>query len=187
MNYYTSDLHFGQESLLATGKWKERPFQTLEEMSTEIIKRWNAKVTNADHVYILGDVGARGFASMHPECLVQLKGQKHLLLGNHDDVSDLRIRQLFVEVCHYKKITDQDKVVIMSHYPIMMWEGQQRGTILLYGHLHNTVDEQLYQKYLADFRIARNIDCQAFNVGVCHWNYEPVTLTDILKIKLKTK
>ena len=32
MNFYTADLHFGQESLLATGKWKERPFNTLEEM-----------------------------------------------------------------------------------------------------------------------------------------------------------
>lgn len=32
MIYYTSDLHFGQKSLLATGKWKERPFETLEEI-----------------------------------------------------------------------------------------------------------------------------------------------------------
>ena len=30
MIYYTSDLHFGQKSLLATGKWKERPFETLK-------------------------------------------------------------------------------------------------------------------------------------------------------------
>lgn len=59
MNFYTSDLHFGQKSLLATGKWKERPFNTLEEMSEELIKRHNAKVTNADHVYIIGDVGSR--------------------------------------------------------------------------------------------------------------------------------
>ena len=38
MIYYTSDLHFGQKSLLATGKWKERPFETLEEMHAAQIK-----------------------------------------------------------------------------------------------------------------------------------------------------
>ena len=45
MNFYTADLHFGQESLLATGKWKERPFSTLEEMHKDQIKKWNKKVT----------------------------------------------------------------------------------------------------------------------------------------------
>ena len=53
MIFFTSDIHFGQQSLLATGKWKERPFNTLEEMLSEIIKRWNKKVTNGDDVYIL--------------------------------------------------------------------------------------------------------------------------------------
>jgi len=50
MIYYTSDLHFGQKSLLATGKWKERPFETLEEMHAAQIKRWNDKVTNGDDI-----------------------------------------------------------------------------------------------------------------------------------------
>ena len=27
MIFFTSDIHFGQQSLLATGKWKERPFK----------------------------------------------------------------------------------------------------------------------------------------------------------------
>ena len=74
MIYYTSDLHFGQKSLLATGKWKERPFETLEEMHASQIKRWNDKVTNGDDVYIAGDVGARGYHNMLPELLAQLKG-----------------------------------------------------------------------------------------------------------------
>ena len=89
MNFYTADMHFGQESLLASGKWQERPFMTLEEMHAEQIKKWNKKVTNGDDVYILGDVGSRGYHNMHPEILAQLKGRKHLILGNHDDVSDL--------------------------------------------------------------------------------------------------
>lgn len=191
MNYYTSDLHFGQKSLLATGKWKERPFKTLDEMNSELIKRWNKKVTNADHVYILGDVGARGYQNMHPEYLCQLKGQKHLILGNHDDVSDARVKQLFVEICDYKKISDnkkgQSRTVVLSHYPIFMWDGQHRGNILLYGHLHNTVEEELFQKYMQEYFAETESHLRpgetlggAYNVCSCNWNYEPVTLDEIL-------
>lgn len=62
--------------------------------------------TNGDDVYIAGDVGARGYHNMFPELLAQLKGRKHLVLGNHDDVSDLRVRQQFVEIVNYKELTD---------------------------------------------------------------------------------
>lgn len=191
MYYYTSDIHFGQLSLLAGGRFKERPYQTLDEMHSAIIKNWNKKVTNADHVYILGDVGARG-PQMHPELLAQLKGSKHLILGNHDDVRDLRVRQQFVEICHYKKIMDNKngkaRELVLSHYPILMWEGQHHGAILLYGHLHNTVEESLFQKYLAQFNKDRpaaqgESSCAAYNVGMCLWDYTPVSLDEILDWK----
>lgn len=38
--------------------------------------------------------------------VAQLKGQKVLVKGNHDDVSDARYKQLFHEICDYKEITD---------------------------------------------------------------------------------
>ena len=190
MNYYTSDIHFGQKALLKDGKYHERPFTTLEEMQSEIIKRWNKKVTNADHVYILGDVGARGANQMHPELLACLKGNKHLILGNHDDVSDLRVRQQFAEICHYKKMFDNKggkaREVILSHYPILMWEGQHRGAILLYGHVHNTVEEAFFQKYLAEFyrerpRQPEETDGAAYNVGMALWDYTPVSLDEMIE------
>ena len=189
MNYYTSDLHFGQQSLLANGKWHERPFTSVQEMNEELIKRWNKKITNADHVYILGDVGSRGVWNMHPECLAKLKGNKHLIIGNHDDVTDLRIQQLFVEICDYKELSDNqngtNQKLVLSHYPIMMWNGQHRGSILLYGHLHNSIEEELFQKYLTMFNEDRKPMegeqlCRAYNVGACLWNYEPVSLHEIL-------
>ena len=189
MNYYTSDIHFGQKALLKEGKYHERPFTTLEEMQSEIIKRWNKKVTNADHVYILGDVGTRGAGQLRPELLACLKGNKHLVLGNHDDISDLRVRQQFVEICHYKKMFDNKggkaREVILSHYPILMWEDQHRGAILLYGHVHNTVEESFFQKYLAEFyrerpRKPKETDGAAYNVGMALWDYTPVSLGQLL-------
>ncbi|MFR2606705.1 MAG: hypothetical protein ACLTAX_17030 [Waltera sp.] len=57
MNYYISDLHLFHEAAI---RFDDRPFRDLEEMHTEIVKRWNEKVNNGDTVYILGDVSMRG-------------------------------------------------------------------------------------------------------------------------------
>lgn len=41
--FFTSDLHFGHENVLS---FDNRPFETVEEMDDELIKRWNDKVGN---------------------------------------------------------------------------------------------------------------------------------------------
>lgn len=37
-------------------KFENRPFETVEEMDEEYIKRWNTKVKKGDEIYILGDL-----------------------------------------------------------------------------------------------------------------------------------
>ena len=51
--FFTSDLHFGHENVL---KFDDRPFETVEEMDEELIRRWNNKVDKGDLVYVLGDL-----------------------------------------------------------------------------------------------------------------------------------
>ena len=51
--FFTSDLHFGHENVI---KFDERPFNSVEEMDEELIKRWNNKVGKGDIVYVLGDL-----------------------------------------------------------------------------------------------------------------------------------
>ena len=51
--FFTSDLHFGHENVL---RFDSRPFATVEEMDSELIRRWNAKVGRGDLVYVLGDM-----------------------------------------------------------------------------------------------------------------------------------
>ena len=41
INYYISDLHFFCKSELRNGYFKERPFDTLEEMHETIKRNWN--------------------------------------------------------------------------------------------------------------------------------------------------
>lgn len=80
MNYYISDLHLFHEAAI---RFDDRPFRDLEEMHTEIVKRWNEKVNNGDTVYILGDVSMRGKNENLIALVAILKGKKVLIRGNH--------------------------------------------------------------------------------------------------------
>ena len=53
-----------------------------------------------------------------------LKGHKVMVKGNHDDIKDLRYKQLFDEICDYKEISDtldgRNEKLVLCHYPILM-------------------------------------------------------------------
>lgn len=196
MNYYIADLHFFCKSQTNEGSvnYDKRPFATVDEMHEEMLRRWNEKVTNGDTVYILGDVSMRGKNEELISLVARLKGKKILLRGNHDDLSDYRYKQLFHEVCDYKEITDNiggtAYKLCMSHYPLMMWNGQHSGTILLYGHTHTSNEDAFFQECLQ--RMNENDDliqlsrgekkAVAINVGCMmpYMNYEPRSLKELL-------
>lgn len=80
MNYFISDLHLGHKNSL---KFDNRPFNTIEEQDKFIIENWNKTITNEDDVYILGDFSWYKSAKTI-EIYSNLKGKKHLIIGNHD-------------------------------------------------------------------------------------------------------
>lgn len=192
MNYYISDIHFGCQN-----KFEGR---TLEHDQL-VIDNWNRTVTNSDTVYILGDVGKIGSNKENEylcKCISVLKGKKVLVLGNHDDdLKDIRLKQLFIEVCNYKEIYDNfdgcSHKVIMSHYPILFYNQQhKKNTIHLYGHLHATSEWRLYKdclKYVNDYfneaTLKGRTDCPpacAYNVGAAlpYIDWCPRTLKEII-------
>lgn len=188
-NYYISDLHFGCQN-----KYEGR---TLEHDKL-IINNWNSTITNSDTVYILGDIGRIGNNKDNEhlcQCISVLKGKKVCVLGNHDrDLKDIRLKQLFTEVCDYKEVTDNfDGVcykVIMSHYPILFWANQHKGAIHLYGHVHMSDEWEVYKQslqYVNDFFKDKTLkgytDCPpavAYNVGCMLMDYTPKTLKEII-------
>ena len=194
MKYYISDMHFFHKNVTKEGNnFDNRPFNSLAEMHKKKKKKWNSKITNGDTVYILGDIAMRGTNEELIALVAQLKGRKVLIKGNHDDVSDMRYKNIFEEIYDYKEITDyvdQDAYkLVLSHYPILMWNGQHRGTIHLYGHTHNTYENEFYQECLRRLNIenlTRSEKCydivRAYNVGCMmpYMNYEPRTLKEIL-------
>ena len=208
MNYYISDLHLFHRNVTRAGKnFDNRPFDNLEEMHSIIKEKWNAKVTNGDMVYILGDMAMRGTQEELIAFISTLKGHKVIVRGNHDDIRDLRYKQLYDEICDYKEIRDSlngetVKLILCHyphkcngdnhlrcHYPILMWKDQHYGSILLYGHVHNSVEEYYFKKCLREMNTEEFFDrrkgdtvLRAYNVGCMmpYMNYEPRTLEEIV-------
>jgi len=189
VNYYISDLHLFHEGCI---KFDNRPFSSMAEMHQVIKEKWNSKITNGDRVYILGDMSLKGKNEDLIAYVSTLKGHKILIQGNHDDLSDYRYRQLFDEVCDYKEIHDsyegKNYDIVLCHYPIFSWKKMGRGAVLLYGHTHNSAEDDYYQKCLSDMvdndcRHLQNADVMAINVGCMKpWiDYEPKSLKEILE------
>ena len=183
MKYYISDLHLFHKASI---EFDNRPYKDIETMHDYIRTKWNNKITNGDTVYILGDMSLRGQKENLISFVSTLKGQKVLVKGNHDD----RYQQLFMEICDYKEVQDafegKNYDLVLSHYPIFSWKNMGRGWIHLYGHTHNSVEDELYIKTLDDMvnnceHMQRGTVC-AINVGCMKpWmNYEPRTLKEII-------
>lgn len=190
MNYYISDLHFGCQN-----KYEGR---TLEH--DQLIKEnWNRVVHNNDDVYILGDIGREGGNKDNEylcEIIATLKGNKHLIQGNHEKLKDNRLRQLFVEVVPYKEITDNyngiNHNLVLCHYPISFWNGQHKGWIHLYGHVHMSDEWDVFKyslehlnNFFKDKTLKGYTDCPpaiAYNCGCMldYMNYTPRTLKEII-------
>ena len=170
MNYYISDMHMGHKNVL---KFDDRPFQSVEEMNETLIANWNKKVTDEDDIWVLGDFCYR--SEKDPSFyLKQLKGKKHLIIGNHDKVTVNTDSALnyFDSVERLKHIKDREYNVILCHFPLADWNAKHRGSYHVYGHIHNNKDE-VYEFMKQQER--------ALNAGCMINNYEPVTLEELLE------
>ena len=196
MTYFIGDLHLFCKSQTNEGSvnWDGRPFDTVEEMNAEILRRWNAKVNNSDTVVILGDVSMRGKNDALIGLVAQLRGKKILVVGNHDETKDYRYRQLYHEVVDYKEMEvafgGKNYKLVCCHYPLMYWRDQHRGTIHLYAHTHNTIEDDFYQGAIAKMNASEEMSLRrhggqkiiAINTGCMkdYMDYEPRSLEEMM-------
>lgn len=201
MRYYISDCHFFHRALLTN--MDKRGFDSVEAMNAAMIEAWNKKVRRNDEVVILGDF-SWGNAQQTMEVLKQLNGRKFLIRGNHD----LYLKDkdfdpsLFGWIKDYAEMHDNNRKVILSHYPIVCYNGQYRKdaqgnprTWMLYGHIHDTHDQDLIDEYAA--LVARRthpsipdgqpapIPLQMINVFCKRADYQPLTLDEWIDLEAK--
>ncbi len=180
--FFTSDLHFGHENVII---FDNRPFANAAEMDAELIRRWNEKVGMDDTVYVLGDMIWKTRNADAPDIIKSLNGKIILIRGNHDSfLCNAKAIAALTDVKDYDDIcvTLEDgtkKRCILSHYFIPLYLGHRHGGIHLHGHSHFS-DEADLEIDMADEMNRRGFYTEIYNVGCMYWNYEPVTLDEIL-------
>lgn len=161
MIWFTADHHFSHDNII---KYTDRPFRNSREMDKELITRYNSVVGNNDTVFFLGDF------SLRPEhqyqwyraTLKKLKGNKILVLGNHDRLRPSGyVRAGFMSVHTRLHIKIKGIRIVLTHDPAEANMFSDR--IVLCGHIHNL------------FTLQKN----AINVGVDRWDYYPVSWEQI--------
>lgn len=199
MRYYIADLHFFHANL--NHRMDMRGFASGEEMNAYMIEQWNRKVRKQDEVVILGDFSF-GKGEETADILRSLHGRKYLIQGNHDHyLKDRKFDQSLYEwIKPYAELNDNNRKVILCHYPVFCYHGQYRmnrqgkpKAYMLYGHVHNTFDEQLVQRFQQETRESereilgsegpQHIPCHMINCFCMFSDYMPLTLDEWIALR----
>ncbi len=176
MRKYISDLHFGHEKVIG---FDGRPFENTAQMDEEMIKRWNQAVARKDEVYIIGDFAYR---SEHDYSwyLSRLNGIKHLVLGNHDYrlLKDKAAQSYFQSIHHMITLKEDGREIVLCHYPLLEWRGYFRGSIHIFGHIHEACHEMY--AYICE-------QPAMLNAGASIVNYQPATLPELIQYNIGYK
>ena len=121
----------------------------------------------------------------------------YMIKGNHDRYlkeSEFN-KERFVWIKPYAEMHDNRRKVVLSHYPIFCFNGQYRRnkkgeplTYMLYGHVHDTLDEQLVRQFCQITRQTKKqgkydeepmpIPCNMINCFCMYSDYIPRTLDE---------
>lgn len=167
--FLTSDTHFGHVGVtkfLREDGTKLRPWDSVEEMDEEMVKRWNETVKPTDKVYHLGDVVINRKAL---QIMRRLNGDKVLIKGNHDIFKMEDYLPHFREIRAYHVMNG----MILSHIPLHPDSLGRFGTNI-HGHLHsNVVKTEINGVVVPDLRY----------ICVCveQTDFRPILFEDVIK------
>ena len=155
--YITSDTHFHHNRDFV---WKSRGFSSVIEHDNALISKINERVKCDDILIHLGDFCLNTNASQFEELLTRINCQNiYMLFGNHpnphyknvykplvksllkseytddSEMYPLRYRNV-VYIGHYAEVVIGGQFIVLSHYPIYVWNEMQHGAWMLCGHSH---------------------------------------------------
>lgn len=164
--WISSDHHIGHKNILRYCP-DTRPFDSVEEMDEEIIRRHNSLVMPDDIFYMLGDFSFSN-EKRTTDVLKRMNGEKHYIFGNHCKVMHGKgVVKQFEWMGKYKEIKVDKQDVILFHFPILEWNKCHRGSYHFFGHLHSNL-----------------VRGRSMDIGVDSNNLYPHNIRDLLE-KLK--
>lgn len=167
--YYWSDLHFGHRFVAGL-----RGYENPDDHDQAIMEAWSRTVTEADTVYVLGDIcgGSKHSSLKALDIIRDLPGTKRLIIGNHDMIhpmhrprpADKRVwSEVFEDAQPYEVRKVNGQKFLLCHFPYTGdHTGEERysqyrlpdlGLPLVHGHVHD----------------AWKTNGRMLNVGVDHW------------------
>lgn len=170
--WFTSDTHFGHANAIT---FTDRPFGDVDAMTEGLLAVINKRVTATDQLYVLGDFSFKLNLAQARAVRERINCQNvHLVPGNHDrdwsNVNEPLTRGVFIVEPPIKVIKAQRRKIVMSHYPMMDWQGLGHAAIHLHGHIHAPA---AYNERNRSLRLLR------YDVGVDANGYAPVSLEQI--------
>jgi calcineurin-like phosphoesterase family protein len=188
MRFYTSDLHVDHPNILS---FCGRPFDDVDHMNAELIRRWNESVLPDDEVWIVGDLALGDRWESVPKCAA-LNGHKILICGNHDNCwaggrrknleewidlyESAGITVINHEPGHWVSTEIGGIEVAVCHFPPSLGEYDGR-----YANWRPQVDKDQWVIHGHTHQHERKID-RNIHVGVDAWHYAPVPETEIIKL-----
>lgn len=164
--FFTSDTHFNQERTFKYSK-RDMYFDSVEESTEEMVRRWNEVVSQEDTVYHLGDFGDFEVAK-------RLNGHIQLLYGNYERDGDVPTK----EQEEYFNWINPNLGTFQYNY-LMVHEPENRIP-LLKELLKNTgfdFDNQFY--LFGHIHEKQKVKRNGLNVGVDVHNFTPVSTETI--------
>lgn len=160
-SYLVGDHHFGSEKMA-----KMRGFQSHDHFAAEYIKAHNAVIQEHNAVVFLGD------CVMNREALPilgKLNGQIHLVLGNHDNLT----QKEYAQYCKtYPMIVSYQRKVILSHIPVhTSFFGFKKDWLNIHGHMHTYEVETVFG----------NKDTRYLSTCIEKIGLEPIHFSELVK------
>jgi calcineurin-like phosphoesterase family protein len=160
-------MHYGHDPKWDIPIWKTRGYNSSEEHDEGLIKNWNSKANKNTVGFLLGDTI---FGYKADERLLKLFNrltfkELYILPGNHqagykqllDSCDGNVIKAQLVDghektihfVPNYLEVVVNGQSIVMSHYPIISWNGAGKGAYHIFSHVHGNLNRsELGRLYL---------------------------------------
>tara|TARA_R110000868_G_scaffold14414_2_gene66997 strand:- start:15350 stop:16072 length:723 start_codon:yes stop_codon:yes gene_type:complete len=193
---------------------RTRNFLTLEEHNETLIKNINLSVKPDDTLYFLGDWSFGRIDAIWNFRKQLICKNIHFIYGNHDQhieanktigvtdqdveeyeltidmykykgLNQLHLQNLFSSVSYYKELKINGRHFVLCHFAMRVWNKSHKGSIMLYGHSHGTLD-QLQPEFTAPTWIGDNYyikNYKTMDVGIdTHKDFRPYHINEIIEI-----
>ena len=176
-------LHYGHDPKWNEPIWRTRGYNSSVEHDEGLIQNWNSKANKNTVGFLLGDTI---FGHMADERLLKLFNRLnfktlYVLPGNHqagykqllesckgfpessdyDNLLQIDDKDIFF-VPNYLEASVNGQAIVMSHYPILSWNGAAKGAYHLFAHVHGNLNRselgRLYLKTGLNYEVSVEVN-----------------------------